>query len=205
MNNVWKALKRLEKAADRILGRRKKGVVKWESEVRQPNNDYYYATAVILASPYSPFFEWQIIMHSQKGEFLAARGVETTLEAAKEKLKTKIEELPFWDEGSSLNWNPPLETADSTIAEAFEGYKIWKVGDYLIVMRQLSGNRIEVEVVDPIKRMTYHRNVGNVGEEEKLFGEAVNYIKRHLLGRELEIEELQPPPPALPQSDNPTP
>jgi hypothetical protein len=47
-------------------------------------------------------------------------------------------------------------------------------------MHQLSRNKIEIEVVDPIKNKTYHRNVGNVGEEEKLFGEALDYIERHL-------------------------
>ncbi|MDT7879016.1 MAG: hypothetical protein RQ862_10750 [Candidatus Caldarchaeales archaeon] len=178
---MTKALRRLEKAADRILGRKKKGITKWVSEIRQPNNENY-AIAVITASPYSPFFEWQIIIHDQKGEFLAAKGTETTLDAAKEKLKTKVENLYIWDEkGSPLNWNPPPETADSIFGEAFEGYKRWEVGNYLIVMHQLSGNKIEIEVVDPIKRITYYRNVGNLGEEEQLFGEAINYIRRHLL------------------------
>jgi hypothetical protein len=97
MKNVWVALKRLEKAADRILGRKKKGITKWVSEIRQPNNENY-AIAIILASPYSNLFEWQILIHDQKGEFLAAKGAETTLEAAKEKLKTKIENLYIWDE-----------------------------------------------------------------------------------------------------------
>jgi len=133
MKDVWEALKRLEKAADRILGRKKKGITKWVSEIRQPNNENY-AIAAILASPHSPFFEWQIIIHDRKGEFLAASGAETNLEAAKEKLKTRIENLYIWDkEGSPLNWNPPLETADETIAQAFEGYKRWKIGGYLIV------------------------------------------------------------------------
>jgi hypothetical protein len=200
VKNVWEVLKRLEKAADRILGRRKKGIVKWESEVRQEGNDNY-AIAIILASPYSSFFEWRVIIHDQKGEFLAARGVETTLEAAKEKLKAQIENRYIWNEGIPLNWNPPLETADSIFGEAFEGYKRWKVGDYLIVMRPLSRNRIEIEVVDPIKRITYHHNEGNVGEEEKLFGGALNYIERHLLGRKFKIEELNPLSPAQPQAD----
>jgi hypothetical protein len=178
MTEVYEALRRLEKAADRILGRKKKGITKWVSEIRQPNNENY-AIAVITASPYSPFFEWQIIIHDQKGEFLAAKGTETTLEAAKEKLKTRIENLYIWDkEGSPLNWDPPLETADSIFGEAFEGYKRWEVGGYLIVMRPLSGDKIEIEVVDPIKRKTYHRNVGSVGEEEKLFSEAVKKFAR---------------------------
>ncbi len=191
MKDVWEALKRLEKAADRILGRQKKGTVSWVSEVRQPNNENY-AIAVITASPYSPFFEWRVIIHDRKGEFLAATGTETTLEEAKEKVKTKIENLYVWGnkEINPLNWNPPLETADSTIAEAFKGYKIWKVNGYLIVMHQPSRNKIQIEVVDPIKRITYHRNVGNVGEEERLFGEAINYIRRHLLAGELKLEEI---------------
>jgi hypothetical protein len=190
MKEVWEALKRLEKAADRILGRKKKGIVKWESEVTQPNNDNY-AIAVISASPYSPFFEWQVIVNDRKSEFLAARGVETTLEAAKGELKTKIENLYIWDkEGSPLKWDPPLETADNVFGEAFEGYKRWEADGYLIVMRPLSGNQIEIEVVDPIKRKIYHRNVGNAEEEEELFGEAVNYIRRHLLGREFKVKEI---------------
>jgi len=32
--------------------------------------------------------------------------------------------------------------------------------------------------------------VGNVGEEKELFGRAVDYIARHLLGRELKVEEI---------------
>jgi hypothetical protein len=202
VKDVWEALKRLEKAADRILGRRKKGIVKWESEVRQEGNDNY-AVAIILASPYSSFFEWRVIIHDQKGEFLAATGVETTLEAAKEKLKAQIENRYIWKKGIPLNWNPPLETADSTIAEAFEDYKIWEVDGYRIVMRPLSRNRIEIEVVDPIKRITYHHNEGNVGEEEELLGRALNYIERHLLGRKFKIEELKLPSPAQPQADTP--
>jgi hypothetical protein len=77
-------------------------------------------------------------------------------------------------------WNPPLETADALFGEALEGYKVWKVGGYLIVMRPLSGNKIEIEVVDPIKRITYHRNIGDAEEAEKLFGEALDYTRRHL-------------------------
>jgi hypothetical protein len=191
VKDVWEALRRLEKAADRILGRRKKGIVKWESEVRQENNDNY-AIAIILASPYSPFFEWQVIIHDQKGEFLAARGVETTLEAAKEKLKAEIEKRYIWNEGIPLNWNPPLETADKTFEEAFKDYKIWEAGGYLIVMRPLSRNKIEVEVVDPIKRKTYHYRVGSVGEEKELFGGAVDYISRHLANLPVPPEFSQP-------------
>jgi hypothetical protein len=190
MKNVWVALKRLEKAADRILGRKKKGITKWVSEIRQPNNENY-AIAIILASPYSNLFEWQILIHDQKGEFLAAKGTETTLEAAKEKLKTKIENLYIWDEkGDQPIWNPPLETADSIFGEAFEGYKRWKVNGYLIVMRQTGRDKIEIEVIDPIKRKIYHRNVGNVGKEDELFGEAIDYIRTHQLGREPQISEI---------------
>jgi hypothetical protein len=180
MKNVWVALKRLEKAADRILGRKKKGITKWVSEIRQPNNENY-AIAIILASPYSNLFEWQILIHDQKGEFLAAKGTETTLEAAKEKLKTKIENLYIWDdkERSPLNWNPPLETADETIAEAFEGYKRWQVGGYLIVMRQTGRDKIEIQVVDPIKRKIYFKDEGSIEEKDELFGRAIEYVKKH--------------------------
>jgi hypothetical protein len=190
MKNVWVALKRLEKAADRILGRKKKGITKWVSEIRQPNNENY-AIAIILASPYSNLFEWKVIIVTEGREILAYEGITEDLEAAKNAVKKRVENLFIWnEENGELIWSSPIESADEVIGEALKGYRRWKVNGYLIVMRQTGRDKIEIEVIDPIKRIIYHRNVGNVGKEDELFGEAVNYIRRHLLAGEPKVEEI---------------
>jgi hypothetical protein len=190
MKNVWVALKRLEKAADRILGRKKKGITKWVSEIRQPNNENY-AIAIILASPYSNLFEWKVIIVTEGREILAYEGITEDLEAAKNAVKKRVENLFIWnEENGELIWSSPIESADEVIGEALKGYRRWKVNSYLIVMRQISRDKIEIEVIDPIKRKIYHRNVGNVGKEDELFGEAIDYIRTHQLGREPQISEI---------------
>ena len=165
-----------KKAADRIT--------KWVSEIRQPNNENY-AIAVILASPYSNLFEWKVIIVTEGREILAYEGITEDLEAAKNAVKKRVENLFIWnEENGELIWSSPIESADEVIGETLKGYRRWKVNGYLIVMRQIGRDKVEIEVVDPIKRITYYRNVGNVGEENQLFGEAVDYIGRHLLGRD---------------------
>lgn len=187
---VYEALKRLEKAADRILGRQKKGTKSWISEIRQPDNENY-AIAVITASPYSNLFEWKIIIVDKGREILGYEGVTEDLEAAKNAVKKRVEKLYIWnEENGELIWSSPIETADEVIGEALKGYKRWKVNGYLIVLRPLSEGKIEIKIVDPIKRKTYFTAEGSPNEEEQLFGEAINYIRRHLLAGELKIEEI---------------
>lgn len=188
MTEVYEALRRLEKAADRILGRQKRGTKSWVSEIRQPNNENY-AIAVITTSPDSTLFQWQVIVVDRGRKILGYEGVTENLEEAKEKVKNRVENLYIWSEPKELIWNPPLETANEAISEALKGYRRWKVDGYLIVMSQLSGNKIEVQVVDPVKRIIYHRNVGDLSEENKLFGEALEYVGKRI-GRTPQIQQI---------------
>jgi hypothetical protein len=200
LRKVEEAVNRLEKAVRRtILGRQKAGTQYWTSEIRKPGLEDAHAIAVIAASPYSPYYEWKVIVVDRKGEFLAYQGVAEDLNDAKTTIKEKVEKLYIWKgEQEDLVWDPPLDTVEEKIREIMRGYRRWGVrfpDDPPEAYRALvvwDGRKEEIRVVDPVARKVY--SVIPVSEEsgEQIEGKIKEELTRRF-GREVVLEEILPP------------
>jgi vacuolar-type H+-ATPase subunit F/Vma7 len=202
LRKLEEAVNRLEKAVGRtILGRQKAGTQYWTSEIRKPNLEDAHAIAVIAASPYSPYYEWKVIVVDRRGEFLAAQGVATDLNDAKMKIKEKVENLYIWEgEKVDLVWDPPLDTVEGKIKETMRGYRRWGVrfpedpqGAYRVLVVWDERKRT-IEVKHPVARKTY--SVIPITEEsEEQIEEKIKEKMKQRFGREVVLEEILPPEP----------
>ena len=204
LRKLEEAVNRLEKAVGRtILGRQKAGTQYWTSEIRKPGLEGAYAIAVIAASPFSPYYEWKVIVVDRKGEFLDSQGVAKDLKEAKMKIKEKVEDLYIWkgeEEGEKvdLEWDPPLDTVEGKIKEIMRGYRRWGVrfpddpeGAYRVLVVWNERKRT-IEVKHPVARKTY--SVISITEEsEKQIEEKIEEEMKRRFGREVVLEEILPP------------
>jgi hypothetical protein len=191
------AIDRLEKAAGRILGRQKAKTQYWTSEIRKPGLEDAYAIAAIAASPYSPYYEWKVIVVDRGSEFLAHQGVTENLEDAKRKVQEKAEKLYIWEgeakEDLGLVWSRPLDTVVETVKEIMRGYRRWGVRfpddppeayRALVVWNERKG---EIEVVDPVMRKRY-----SVEKQEEPTEDEIEKEMTRRFGRKVVLEEIPP-------------